>query len=156
MAVRDGLATSGRRWGDPNTSAPPERFRGNAGAVLQGGRQLAVRTEQVLVQVDDHLVAIGGSAGADVAAYPWAAEVTMGDTSTVENLILDLVEWLARRERTYRDTMDAWRTSCPRLPVWEEANERGFVEVVSEQGRSLVRATAVGLAFLTEKRPPSV
>jgi hypothetical protein len=44
---------------------------------------------------------------------------------TVETLILDLLEWVDRRERTYDETMDAWRTSCPRLPVWEDANERG-------------------------------
>jgi hypothetical protein len=46
--------------------------------------------------------------------------------STVEPLILDMLEWLARRERTYEDVMDAWRTSCPRLTVWEDANERGL------------------------------
>ena len=34
---------------------------------------------------------------------------------TVENLILDLLEWVERKERTYRDTMEEWRTSCPRL-----------------------------------------
>jgi hypothetical protein len=33
--------------------------------------------------------------------------------SALENLVLDLLEWLARRERTYEDVMNAWRTSCP-------------------------------------------
>ena len=74
-------------------------------------------------------------------------------TDTVENLILDLVEWVGRKERTYRETMDAWRTSCPRLPVWEDATERGLVETSSLNGRLLVRATSAGLAFLKEKRP---
>ena len=74
-------------------------------------------------------------------------------TDTVENLILDLVEWVSRRERTYEETRDAWRTSCPRLPVWEDATERGLVERFSSNGRALVRATAAGLAFLGEKRP---
>ena len=72
-------------------------------------------------------------------------------TDTVENLILDLLEWVERRERTYQETMDAWRTSCPRLPVWEDATERGLVETVSAEGRSLVRVTPAGLAFLKEK-----
>ena len=45
-----------------------------------------------------------------------------------EALILDLVEWIARRPRAYDDVMDAWRTSCPRLPVWEDAVARGLVE----------------------------
>jgi len=74
-------------------------------------------------------------------------------TDTVENLILDLVEWVGRKERTYPETIDAWRTSCPGLPVWEDATERGLVETFSLSGRLLVRATTAGLAFLKEKRP---
>jgi hypothetical protein len=72
---------------------------------------------------------------------------------TAESLILDLVEWVGRRERTYQETMDAWRTSCPRLPVWEDATERGLVETAFAGGRLRVRATPVGLALLKEKRP---
>lgn len=72
---------------------------------------------------------------------------------TVESLILDLIEWVGRRERSYRETMDAWRTSCPKLPVWEEAAERGLVEATFEDGRSLVRATATGLNLLALRRP---
>ena len=71
----------------------------------------------------------------------------------VENLILDLLEWAGRTDRTYQETMDAWRTSCPRLPVWEEANDRGLLEVVSANGCSVVRLTAAGFALLKEKRP---
>jgi len=74
-------------------------------------------------------------------------------TDNVENLILDLVEWVARRERTYRETMEAWRTSCPRLPVWEDATARGFVETTLAHGCSVVRVTQAGLDFLKEKRP---
>jgi hypothetical protein len=70
---------------------------------------------------------------------------------TVDSLIVDLVEWVGRRERTYRETMDAWRTSCPRLPVWEEANDRGLVETISAKGRSLVRVTPAGRALLEVK-----
>ena len=76
-------------------------------------------------------------------------------TDTVENLILDLIDWVERRERTYQETLDAWRTSCPRLPVWEDATGRGLVEAASANGRSIVRATSAGLAFLNEKRPPA-
>jgi len=80
-------------------------------------------------------------------------------TDTVENLILDLLEWVGRRERTYQETLDAWRTSCPRLPVWEDANDRGLVETASATGRSLVRLTVcltpAGVALLEERRPQS-
>ena len=40
----------------------------------------------------------------------------------VDTLILDLLEWIGPGHRAYTEMMDAWRTSCPRLPVWEDAN----------------------------------
>jgi hypothetical protein len=48
-------------------------------------------------------------------------------TDTVTPLILDLLEWIAARPRTYAEVMDAWRTSCTRLTSWEDANDRGFL-----------------------------
>jgi hypothetical protein len=48
-------------------------------------------------------------------------------TDTLQPLILDLVEWIAQAPRPYAEVMDAWRTSCPRLPVWEDAVDRGLV-----------------------------
>ena len=49
-------------------------------------------------------------------------------TGTVfEALILDLFEWVTGRDRTYEEVMEAWRTSCPRLTVWKEENDRGLV-----------------------------
>ena len=50
-----------------------------------------------------------------------------GMPETVDSLVLDLLEWIGAEPRPYADVMEAWRTSCPRLPVWEEAIERGFV-----------------------------
>ena len=73
-------------------------------------------------------------------------------SDTVEDLVLDLLEWLERKERTYQETMDAWRTSCPRLPVWEDANNRGLLATASDRGRLLVRLTPSGLALLTARR----
>jgi hypothetical protein len=74
-------------------------------------------------------------------------------TDTIENLILDLLEWVGRRERTYQETMDAWRTSCPRLTVWEDATDRGLVERAFVNGHSLVRVTPAGFDFLKARRP---
>jgi len=77
--------------------------------------------------------------------------------TVVETLIVDLVEWLAGRERTYEEVMDAWRTSCPRLPVWEDATDRGLVTCERVDGRTVVRATASGLALLEQhRRTPSL
>ncbi|MGD0191151.1 MAG: hypothetical protein ABSD74_10455 [Rhizomicrobium sp.] len=70
----------------------------------------------------------------------------------VDALLVDLVEWVAREDRDYLDVMEAWRTSCPRLPVWEEANARGLVTRVYENGRGpMVAVTREGRAFLAER-----
>ena len=74
---------------------------------------------------------------------------------TVETLILDLLEWVAIRERTYEEVMTAWRTSCPRLPVWEDANDRGLITTELVNGRSIVGITSSGLALLEQRRPSS-
>ncbi|HEX4919167.1 MAG TPA: 3-phosphoglycerate dehydrogenase [Candidatus Bathyarchaeia archaeon] len=76
----------------------------------------------------------------------------MVDT-VVEALVLDLLEWLAKSERSYEEVMDAWRTSCPRLPVWEDANDRGLVTQQEVNGRCVVRITSSGLALLEQHRP---
>lgn len=47
-------------------------------------------------------------------------------TDVVEALVFDLLEWVAKGDRSDEDVMDAWRTSCPKLPVWEDANDRGL------------------------------
>ncbi len=70
-------------------------------------------------------------------------------TDTLAPLILDLLEWLAARPRTYGEVMDAWRTSCPRLTIWEDANDRGFVvRRQSAGGEPLVELTSRGRTFL--------
>lgn len=46
----------------------------------------------------------------------------------IDSLVLDLLEWIGQAGRPYGEVMEAWRTSCPRLSVWEDANELGFIE----------------------------
>jgi hypothetical protein len=70
----------------------------------------------------------------------------------VESLILDLLEWIAKRDRTYDEVMDAWRTSCPKLPVWEDATDRGLVTLERVRGTNMVRLTPAGLALLEQHR----
>jgi len=71
---------------------------------------------------------------------------------TLDPLILDLLEWLAAKPRPYAEVMEAWRTSCPRLTVWEDANDRallvqryvegqGAVVELSPQGRTVLEAS---------------
>jgi hypothetical protein len=68
----------------------------------------------------------------------------------VESLILDLLEWVANGERSYDEVMEAWRTSCPRFPVWEDANDRALVTKTQMNGRLYVRITSSGLALLEQ------
>jgi hypothetical protein len=70
-----------------------------------------------------------------------------------ESLILDLLEWVANGDRSYEEVMDVWRTSCPRLPVWEDANDRGLVVREEVGGRCRIRITSSGLALLGLRRP---
>jgi D-3-phosphoglycerate dehydrogenase len=67
----------------------------------------------------------------------------------MDALVRNLLEWIGPRSRPYREVIEAWRTSCPRLPVWEEANERGFVKRHHEPGRvASVSVTVAGREFL--------
>lgn len=73
------------------------------------------------------------------------------------SLVLDLVEWIAAKPRTYSDVMTAWQTSCPRLSVWEDAVDAGFV--IRHTGRDAVKMVSVtdlGLAAVAEERPDSI
>ena len=71
----------------------------------------------------------------------------------VESLVLDMLEWIGPVARPQSEVMEAWRTSCPRLPVWEEANVRGYLTrshvageeariAVSDLGRHALEASA--------------
>jgi hypothetical protein len=67
----------------------------------------------------------------------------------IEPLILDLVEWINKKPQPYADVMEAWRTSCPRLTVWEDAVDRGYL--VRERtgiGDVQVSITPAGQQFL--------
>lgn len=77
----------------------------------------------------------------------------------IENkpLVLDLLEWLAREPRPYREVMDAWRTSCPRLPIWEDALDHDFVTRAHDPSRgAMVEVTPAGEAFLRAERPAAI
>jgi hypothetical protein len=68
-------------------------------------------------------------------------------------LIVQLVEWIGQEPRSYAETMDAWRTSCPRLTVWEDALSAGLIERVPAAGlrAAQVRVTPAGQACLSTR-----
>jgi hypothetical protein len=51
---------------------------------------------------------------------------------------LQLLMWIGEQPRSYAETMEAWRTSCPRLSVWEDAVADELVRV--DRGRVLLTA----------------
>jgi hypothetical protein len=66
-----------------------------------------------------------------------------------DSLILDLVEWVAREPRSYTEAMDAWKTSCPRLTIWEDAIDRGFIDRSPDTSATMrIVVTLAGRQFL--------
>jgi hypothetical protein len=63
-----------------------------------------------------------------------------------------LLEWVVRAPRTYAEAMDAWRSSCPRFSVWEDALDAELIEVEPCNGSGAtaarVRLTAIGHSVL--------
>jgi hypothetical protein len=75
-------------------------------------------------------------------------------TQELDSLVLDLVGWLAHKPRKYAEVLDAWRTTCPRLAVWEAATDRAYVAHKQIEGLgACVIATETGRAFLDAARP---
>jgi hypothetical protein len=70
---------------------------------------------------------------------------------TLDPLVMDLVAFVASEPRPYEEVIDAWRTSCPRLTVWEDAIDRGLITRERAADRTLVvRATQAGLRWLRD------
>ena len=84
----------------------------------------------------------------------------MSDAVTPHPLTLQMLSWLASRSRSYGETMNAWRTSCPRLSIWEDALADQLIRVGRAdpgvgQGGAPVELTSRGRAVLARsgKRP---
>jgi hypothetical protein len=71
-------------------------------------------------------------------------------TEAADPLVLDFVEWIAREPRLHAEVIATWRTSCPRLTIWEDAADQGYVAretiagtgvivVVTEDGKKWLR-----------------
>jgi hypothetical protein len=68
-------------------------------------------------------------------------------------LIIDFLAWLTAEPRDYADVMDAWRTSCPRLTVWEDAIDAGLIRRVHDSGQPIrIELTPRGEALLAANR----
>ena len=76
-------------------------------------------------------------------------------TTASTALTLQFLAWVADGPRTYGEAMDAWRSTCPRLSIWEDAVRDGLVclEDGGAMKSSRVVLTPTGKARLTGKRP---
>ena len=71
-------------------------------------------------------------------------------SETADPLVLDFVEWIAREPRSYSEVIGAWKTSCPRLTIWEDAVDRGYVARRPTVEGLRVMVTEGGAKFLRE------
>ena len=66
-------------------------------------------------------------------------------------IMIQFLQWVADRPRRREDVLDAWPSSCPRHPVWEDARADGLVrQCGGAQGESRVELTERGLAALKD------
>lgn len=68
-------------------------------------------------------------------------------------LRLQFLEWLAAEPRSYKEVMAAWRTSCPRLTIWEDALGDELVTFDDRSGATLVVLSAKGRTLLDQELP---
>ena len=82
----------------------------------------------------------------------------MNAESEPSALTIQLLSFIASKPRTYSETMEAWRTSCPRMPIWEDAMSDGLITlrgdtssmkervvVLTDRGRSVLNGYHAGL-----------
>jgi len=62
-------------------------------------------------------------------------------------LTVQLLEWISSQPRTYGEVLETWRTTCPRLSIWEDACIDGLIDY-DPDGRRIVVVSTKGQAFL--------
>ncbi|MBV9251212.1 MAG: hypothetical protein JO227_18420 [Acetobacteraceae bacterium] len=73
---------------------------------------------------------------------------------TVALPMIQFLAWVAERPRTYQDVMDAWRSSCPRLSVWEDSMIEGYVSYGGDTACTII-LTPLGQAVLKQGSQPN-
>jgi hypothetical protein len=76
--------------------------------------------------IRDAMRAVGSTAG-------------IAESDVAAALTLQLLAFVSERERTYGETMEAWRSTCPRLSIWEDVIRDGLVRIESRGAMSASR-----------------
>jgi D-3-phosphoglycerate dehydrogenase len=69
---------------------------------------------------------------------------------------LELLEWISSRRRTYDEAIEAWRSNCPHLAVWDDAFSDGLLQVVRDGREPHVALTSLGRAATRAARASTV
>ena len=76
----------------------------------------------------------------------------MPPVSAPSLIMVQFLEWVAARPRSREEVLDAWQSSCPRFPVWEDARAEGFVcQSGGDRGEHKVELTPLGRAALAAR-----
>jgi hypothetical protein len=73
-------------------------------------------------------------------------------TDPTSALTLQLLEWISEKPRSYAEVLDVWRTTCPRLSIWEDACIDGLIDYDPE-GDRIVSVSPRGRALLDSRLP---
>jgi hypothetical protein len=73
-----------------------------------------------------------------------------GSSTASAALTLQFLAWVGDGRRTYGEAMEAWRSTCPRLSIWEDAVRDGLVRLENGGAMSASRVilTPAGKAVL--------
>ena len=111
----------------------------------QGQRRFVQLERRCLraVRVDEPLNRAAGGRRTPAPRHSFAySESEMTPTLA---LTTDMLEWLAEEPRSYAETLDVWKTSCPRLSIWEDALADGLIRI--EAGTRRLRLQARRYCF---------
>ena len=67
---------------------------------------------------------------------------------SVNLLMLEFLTWISTRRRTHAETMEAWRSTCPRHTAWEDALADGLIQIEGPLHQLDVILTDRGRAML--------
>jgi hypothetical protein len=92
--------------------------------------------------------------GSQVVRPPKTSAET-SEQAAAAALTLQFLDYIADG-RTYGETMEAWRSTCPRMPIWEDAVRHGLVRIETggAMNSSRIVLTALGTARL--RRAPTL
>jgi hypothetical protein len=81
-------------------------------------------------------------------ARPRKTSAETSEQAAAAALTLQFLDYIADG-RTYGETMEAWRSTCPRMPIWEDAVRHGLVRI--ENGGAMNASRIVLTALGTER-----